>query len=399
MASGLGINSYIVVKKEATEGVAVKPDTYLEAFTVEEDQAYVQRFMTVAATTVEKNFRAVIGRNEAPKLTVKAPAQAKTLGHFLQMAYGAPTTTGPTDTSAYTHQFNVATTIPTYTVDVASKDFTSVHRYIGVKADKLGLSVGNDILEANAGLQGLRSFIVARVTTTASSGTTLVISSTDGLTLTDTITVSKGDSTNSADYSISAINVDGVTLTLGSSITGKAHTAGDRVVIKSSTPSYALGSTFTMPGASDFSIGTTIGAVAAYDAEEFSFEFTRDLEPRWAYTGTKESDRFPVALLPKAVAASTSFKWYYQDPKWIDYVRGRSPLAVSASYTGASLAGAATAYDSLTIAMPELYFDKALPKFIPGDNIVEQEMSGTPVYNASAGYTSRVTLVNGIASY
>lgn len=396
MAEAHGINAYLAGKKEATENTPVIPDTYIEAYEVEENVGYIQNYMTVAAATREKHRRATIGKNEAPTLTIKGPVQAKTIPHLLQMAYGPVSTSGPSDTSAYTHTFNVGAPV-SYSLDVATKSRSEVHRYIGNKASKLAFSFSNDVLEYELTTMAQSAFIATRVTTTASSGTALVVASTRGLVTGDTIVVSKGDSTNEAEYSIT-VNSE-TSITLGSSITGKTHSSGDRVVLKTGTPSWSVGSTFTMPGASTFSIGTSIGAVSAYDAEEFSFEFARDLEARYALTGTAESDRFPVAILPKSVAASSTFKWFYQDPKWIDYIRGRTPLAATMSCQGASLAGAASVYDSITIAMPELYFEPSVPKFIAGDNIVEQEMNGTCVYNDSAGYASRITVVNGTSSY
>lgn len=393
-----GLNSYLAIKKETTEATAVKPDVYVEALDVEIKPGYMHQVVSPVVATLEKNWRSVIDKNDAPRVTLKLAAEAKTLGYFLAATYGAPATTGPTDTSAYTHVFTPSTTVRTYTLDSASVDLAYARRVYGLRGGSIKISHDGPMAVADIELVGRGMFDVGRVTTTASSGTTLVINSTAGLTTSDTITVSFGDATNTGDYTIASVD-SGIQLTLGATISGKTHTANDRVVIKKSTPSYSLGSFFNWPGAATFSIGTAIGSVAAADAEDFTFDFMRDIDTRHAITGTAETDRDPVANLSNGVAASTSYKWYHTDPKWVDYLRARSQLAASMSYTGLSLAGAASVYDSLLIQMANLRQDTdSLPKFA-GDGTIEEEIAATCLYDSSAGYASKVTLVNAVSAY
>lgn len=392
-----GKYEYLKVKKETTAYTAVTPDTPIEFMEADLDPAIENTFLTPAVASRGKNQRLIPGKNGPVTGTVKLPVQAKTFGHPLQWTFGAPSTSGPTD-SAYTHVFtpNAAGTIPTYTADFALAGLSYVHRLIGVRGTSLKAMYADNALMADCGLTAAAAFTVARVTTTASSGTALVISSTYGLTTSDTITVSYGDGTNSADYTISSINADGVTLTLGSAITGKTHTAGDRVVIKSASASYTVGSQFTGVGGSQFYIGTAIGSVAAYDAEDYTFEFAQEIDPRFSLGGVKESDKWPYAMLPNGYEFKTSFKFYHADPKWLDYMRGRSQLATKLEATG-DLIGT-TATDLLRFELFDLRVDSYLPKY-GQDGTVEEDISATAKYDSSTGLFGRVTLLNTTASY
>lgn len=395
-----GKRAYAALKKETTAGTAVKPDVYFEMMEESINPNYENNYLAPAANTRSKMYRAVIGKNGPPTGSMKVPVQARTIGYFLTGIYGAPTTTGPTDTSAYTHSFSETATgtIPTYTLDFGYTDLSYVHRLYGVRYGNLKFGFEDNTLMADMDVQALGMFTVAQVTTTASSGTALVISSNKGITTDDTITVSYGDGTNSADYAVSAVNVDGVTLTLGAAISGKTHTAGDRVVIKTSTPSYTLGSTFTGIGGTQFAIGTTLAGVANADAEDFTFEMAQELEARHALTGIAESDRWPVANLVKGYEAKCSFNWYHSDPKWVNYLRARSQLAVKLVSTGTGLAGAATVYDTLTVNLPNLRLNSFRPP-IGSDDIIQEDIEATAVYDTSAGYVSNIVLVNAVSAY
>lgn len=395
-----GKRAYAALKKETTAGTAVKPDVYFEMMEESINPNYENNYLAPAAGTRSKTYRAVIGKNGPPTGSIKIPVQAKTIGYFLTGIYGAPTTGSATDTTAYPHTFTETATgtIPTYTLDFGYTDLSYVHRLYGVRYGNLKFGFEDNTLMADMDVQALGMFTVAQVTTTATSGTALVISATAGITTDDTITVSYGDSTNSADYTVSAVDTDGVTLTLGSAITGKTHTAGDRVVIKSSTPSYSLGSTFTGIGGTQFSIGTTLGTVAAADAEDFTFELAQELEARHALTGIAESDRWPVANLVKGYEAKCSFGWYHSDPKWVNSLRARAQLAVKVVSTGTTLAGAATVYDSLTINLPNLRLNSFRPP-IGSDDIIQEDIEATAVYDTTAGYVSSIVLVCTVAAF
>jgi hypothetical protein len=390
-----GKYEYLKVKKETTAGTAVTPDVPLEFMEADLDPNIENNFLSVAVAHRGKNQRLVAGKNGPVTGSIKLPVQAKTFGHPLQWTFGAPSTSGPTD-SAYTHVFtpNAAGTIPTYTADFALMGLGYVHRVFGMRGASLKTSYSDNALMADCGISALGAFTVARVTTTAGSGTTLVISSTQGLTTSDTITVSYGDGTNSEDLTISNINADGVTLTVSS--ISKTHTAGDRVVIKSSTASYTVGSQFSGIGGSQFYIGSAIGSVAAFDAEDYTMDFSQEIDARHALTGVKESDRWPYTALVNGYEFKTSFKFYHSDPKWIDYMRGRSQLATKLEATG-DLIGA-TATDLLRIELFDLRVDSYLPKY-GQDGTVEEDISATVKYDSSAGFFGRITLINTTATY
>jgi hypothetical protein len=390
-----GKYEYLKVKKETTAGTAVTPDVPLEFMEADLDPNIENNFLSVAVAHRGKNQRLVAGKNGPVTGSIKLPVQAKTFGHPLQWTFGAPSTSGPTD-SAYTHVFtpNAAGTIPTYTADFALMGLGYVHRVFGMRGASLKTSYSDNALMADCGISALGAFTVARVTTTAGSGTTLVISSTQGLTTSDTITVSYGDGTNSEDLTISNINADGVTLTVSS--ISKTHTAGDRVVIKSSTASYTVGSQFSGIGGSQFYIGSAIGSVAAFDAEDYTMDFSQEIDARHALTGLKESDRWPYVALVNGYEFKTSFKFYHSDPKWLDYMRGRSQLATKLEATG-DLIGA-TATDLLRIELFDLRVDSYLPKY-GQDGTVEEDISATVKYDSSAGFFGRITLINTTATY
>lgn len=390
-----GKYEYLAVKKQTAFGTYAKPDTFIEFDDADVNPGYEGKFRNVAVASRSKNGRYVKGKNGPVTGTLKLPVQSKTYGHILQMAYGAPQTSGPTD-SAYTHVFtpSAAGTLVPYTMDFALIGKGYVHRFLDMVASSIKNAYSDDYLTADVGLFGLAAFKVARVTTTASSGTALVISSTLGLTLTDTIIVSQGDGTNSEELTISNINADGVTLT--TSTISKTHIAGDRVVIKASTPSYTTGSQFTGVGGSQFYIGTTLAGVAAYDAEDFTLDFTQNLASPHALTGVKEADRWPTKVLPNDYEFKTTFKWYHDDPKWTDYARDRSQLATKLEATG-DLIGA-TATDLLRLELPDIRLDSDPFTKYGQAGTVEDELKATAKPDASNGFTGRTTLICAVAT-
>lgn len=393
-----GKRAYASLKKETASGTAVTPNVPFEFFEESINPNYENNYLAPAANIRSKMYRAVIGKNGPPTGTIKIPVQAKTIGYFLTGTYGSPSTSAPADTTAYTHTFTETATgtIPTYTIDFGYTDLSYVNRFYGVRFGNMRTMFEDNTLMAEFDVQAIGAFTVTQVTTTASSGTALVVASTAGLVTGETITVSYADTTNSADYTIT-VNSE-TSLTLGSAITGKTHTAGDRVVLKTQTPSYSVGSTFTGVGGTQFAIGLTLGTVANADAEDFTFEFAQELEARHALTGTAESDRWPVANLVKGYEAKASFKWYHSDPKWVNYLRARSQLAVQVTSTGTVLAGAATVYDSIRFDLANLRINSFRPP-IGSDDIIEDEIEATAVYDSSNAFVSRVVLVNNVSSY
>jgi len=397
-----GKRGYLAVVKETTAGTAVKPTNYGYFDAESIVTGYESDVLGPAANTRSKNYFMVPGKNAAPAGQLSMQMQPAILGHFLSGCFGSPSTSGPTDTAAYTHTFasTASGSIPTYTLDIGNTDSTYVKRYVGCQFGNYKPYIKGNVWMTDFSVMARYSFTKAKVATTASSGTTLVLDSNHGLTTSDTIYVSFKDSTNQAEYTIAAVNTNGTTLTLGSAITGVTHTAGDLVVIKKSTPSYSSASPYMQwMGGTTTSIGTTVsGASAVQRLEDFTIDFNQDLEARYAPNGTGDFSRFPATILVKGYGATMTTKFYHQDLTYLSYLRDRQDIAFVVTTSGNLISGAATTKDSVThkIAAARINpYDVNLGS----DGIIEEAITAVCATSTSDGYDVQVVLVNGTSAY
>jgi hypothetical protein len=171
---------YLALKKEATAGTPVIPDVFV-GFRSENivPSFNIQPVQTIAGER-ERNVRSVPGQIEISG-DVEFYVEPKTIGHFLRSLFGAPTTQTLSASNAYRHIFEVTDTPKTYTIDIQPADAPWVHRFFGVQESKIVLTQEDNIIKCTASLMPRKAFISSRVTTEATSGTTLALDQTSGL--------------------------------------------------------------------------------------------------------------------------------------------------------------------------------------------------------------------------
>lgn len=400
-----GKRGYGAIIRETTAGTAVKPTKYFYFESEKIASPWEVEYISPVASTRNKTALAVPGKNAAPTGQITMQVQADVIGQFLAGAFGytaATNTSGPTDTTAYTHTFSSAAsgTIPTYTVDIANVDALYVKRYYGCRFGKLKFYRPANVWMMDVELMARGMFQMAKIATTVSSGTTIVLDSNVGLTVGDAITASFGTtSTTSEALTVATVNVDGVTITVSETI-AKTHTAGEFVTIAKSAPSYPTSTTvFQWMGGTTTKIGATIGAASAVQRlYDFSVDVAQDLVPAYAPNGTSEASRFPYDVLVAGYGSTMTTRFHHQDLTYLGYLRDRTPVAFDVIATGSTVAGAATTKDTFEIMVSKFQLaphDVALGP----DGIIEEAITGTCLPDSSAGYDVQIKLINAIANY
>jgi len=115
--------------------------------------------------------------------------EEKMIGHFLRSIFGAPTTQTVVASTSYRHVFEVSNSPKTYTIDLQRADAPWVHRYFGVFFTTMEFKKEDNGIQVTITCMPRKVFQNARVTTAASSGTTLLMDQTAGIHADDTILV------------------------------------------------------------------------------------------------------------------------------------------------------------------------------------------------------------------
>jgi hypothetical protein len=142
----------------------------------------------------------------------------------------------------YTHVFGLSTTTDpnSYTLDIAKGSV--VFRYWGVQAREMGIDFADNQARIPVQISALGCLSVREI---ASVSTTTITLKTDydstpnkGFVATDVVRIMKADGSTTLDTTISTVNADGITLTLGAS--AAAYAAGDFIFLRKQTPTYTL---------------------------------------------------------------------------------------------------------------------------------------------------------------
>ncbi len=397
MAFASSLRGYGAIIKETTAGTPVKPTNYFRF----ESESIVTGYESETLPTIQNsrslNLVKAKGKNAAPTGTISLPVQMPTIGMFLTGSLGAPSSSGPVD-SVYTHEFtsNAAGTIATYTVDIGNTDLTYVRRYVGCRFGGIKFSIKNNVWYAEFTLMARYAFNSAKIAAnTTAPTTTVTLDSTHGITTSDTLTLGL-DTANEEDVTVSNVNADGITLT--TSATAKNHTAGDLVVIKSSSPSYSTAThTFEWMGGTTTKVGTTLaGAASSSIFQDFTLDMSQGLEPIYAPGGTGDFARFPVEVAVKGYGSNASTRIHHQGMEYEQYIKDRTEIALD--FYSAGLLVGTTATDLFEVQIPGLRIN---PRAVSmgGDNVLQETISGNCSYNSTSGFDIKVILKNATASY
>lgn len=324
---------YFALVKETTAGTAVKPSIYQKITSESLMASFNIQPINEIAGDRERNQKAIQGSIEMSG-DVEFYVEEKLVGHWLRSLLGAPTTQTAT-TGVYAHEFKVQNEGKTYTMDVQPADAPWVHRFFGVRVMGMNFTKEDNGIMCSASLMPTKAFILAKVTTSANSGTTLLVDQTEGLTTADTILVlDKADGyTTLAELTITSI--DSATQLTVSTI-GVQLDIGDLVVIKRAT---VTESSYTQCKPFQFSNGTTvyegddIDNVTAITKEDFEITLSNDLEARFG-SGSTEAARYPFEVLTKGYTATGKLTRFYGNEMNLARLRGNTKVGIRYLFQG-----------------------------------------------------------------
>ena len=389
---------YMGLIKEATQGVALKPDTYIEILS----ESITSSKPIVPSAPVygndSKHLHANRGQAEGPAGDITVEVEPNTIGYLLSM-FDDPATTGPTDTDAYTHTYSFPTSVTadTYTIDISIGD-DFVRRYVGCVGTGISFDIADNVWTATISLQAEFEFVATSVDTTVSSGQTLNLAQTSGVTTSDTMILSPLVSAQTEETAVSA--VDSETQLTVATITN-THTAAALATIKKSTPSFTQVSKFTWIGNTTYKEGALIGSVANVAMEQFSLNITRDVEVIHGTHSVANEERayYPTDIKLKGFEASATLQKCWVDEEQIGVYQKGAQYAAEIESTNNDLVGAASQKGSLKIQIPDMRMTEDVGYNVGQDDII-QEARTLQVYNdATAAYQLKITLINAVTAY
>lgn len=398
--SAHGKRSYVAIKKEATAGTAVIPTNFVYVEDESLKSMFKSEVVPVSANSRSENYFLVAGENEAPTGDLTIPIQADTIGYFLAAMMGAPATTGPTDTTAYTHAFTSGSsgTIGTCTIEVGNSDAGYARRYCGARVGGLRVSQKSNVWYATLTPMARYSFVNAVVVGSMLAGaTTCELDTNSGLAVGDVIKLGFLTA-NEENATLLTVNANGTTVTFNA--TSNTHADGVMVVLANRTPSYSTATPqYQWMGGTTTKYGTTLGGVAAATRfRNFNLEFAQKLVPEYNPSGTTDFSRYPRQIHVSTYGGTASFAIPHEDLTFQNYFRKRTDIALEMVTTGSVVTGASTAVDTLKFQIPKFRItDDPIP--LGGNDIVSEQIQGMFQYSTSDAFDLKVTLINAIASY
>ena len=333
--------SYGALHKESTANTPLTPNVWFELLNEDFKVNWDKTAVNTIAGNRSKNLRPVKNKVGPFKGSFETWVEPKSFGYFLNGCLGEGTVTTLTSSVAYQHIHTPANSIPAYTIDipVAGEDY--LRRFFGARIESLDFSIEDNKLKVKVSVMAQSVFQNARVITAASSGTSLEVDQTLGLTTSDSIQVLDKDnpSTVKATLTIAAI-VSETALTV--STIGASLVVGDIVVIKrQATPSYALSNELIFSGGADAYFYAGANAMQNLsqksNVEDFGLMIKNNLEARWAASGKNVKDRFPSAILLKDIEVTGKLKQFHINPANIDILRQMAQVGFRMQFLGTLL--------------------------------------------------------------
>ncbi len=299
---------YISIEPEVEEGVVVVPTNYLRIVSESLLPSFNISPVQEVAGDRERNIRSIKDQIEMSG-DIVFYVEPNMIGHFLMGVFGVPTTQELTADVAYRHIFEVTDTPKTYTIDCKVADAPWVHRFWGVKVNQLALEAFDNKIQCTASLMPRKAFITAQVTVEASSGTTLTVDQTSGLTTSDTILILDKDDCYTTVKELTITSIDSETQLTTSTIDATLE-VGDLMVIKKSTADYDQLPVVTWLGGSEVSVGDDIDNLTVEDKENFNLTYVNEVEAKYG-SGKEEISRFPTDVITKGYSGSGNLSRFY----------------------------------------------------------------------------------------
>jgi len=345
---------YLAIGEETTAGTPVKPSVYAELISEDVVAQYGRQPVTGISGKRDAKLRSV-----HDKITVEGSitfcVEPNTVGHFLQMVLGAPTTSTIASGKVYQHVFEPATTLKSYTMDIKKAGETHVRRVFGAYVDQVEINQQDNKIMCTVAIKALGIFDHARLTSDEPIGSTgYDVDQTKGLTTSDILEVRSKTAQTANIMTHSVVSASLETSVLVDS-KGVAATAGDLLFIQSSTPTYKLSDNLIWIGGSTYGVRAeddnynAIDNITEVDAEDWGVTIANTLEERHTARGVNLADRFPAAIWAKDFTAEGNFSHYYSTPEFIDDMRQKGKVATRIRHYGRTIDTNSAVSATLTI--------------------------------------------------
>jgi len=387
---------YFAIGKEVSRGVAVRPSVVLPLY----EESLVTSLNLDLDNPIMGNrfarYNHFKGQRDH-KGVLKVLGEPKTLPHLLNMLLDKGNTT--TSGGSYTHPYTLGDlSEASYTIEILKGDI--IYRYYGVEASKIIPLFEANVLKFNINVSALGQFSIAPIT---SAATTALVLSTEyddmpnkGLVVGDTLVfvkVTGGISDTYEEKVISAVNVNGTGVTVGS-LSG-TFTTGDYCYIKKQTLTPVLGEPFKWSG-TEFCFGDD--ATAALAASQTSvekgstFELINEFEDE---AGAKRSGSLdPSALVRKQGDVTIKIKKSFQDYKDFErFISVRKRALVIKLY---STIISGSIWNELRITINNMKA-KDVPLPLKTGEIIYLDQDYSPQYDTTDTQAFDVKVVNDIA--
>lgn len=321
--------SYLAVKEETTEGVAVRPNVFLPLESVElktnpnhtpDRRMYGTDFEALDLSQGERVHEG----------TIKVWGDPDTLGHFLNMFLKKGSTTGSAG-DGYTHPFTVENP-STYTIEFPKGDYAQ--RFFGVKGDELRLLFEEAKLKIEADVKAMGQVSVMKTLAALTEAVSDVVGFSQeydlepnrGLVAADQLVIEPGTA-NEEIVTIASVSANGYQITLTGAV-AKSHSAGVLVYLKKQTISrstlqkpFFYGDVQVGFAATKADAATAAASKAtATPVHEFSITFKNNL-----LAGPTTNYRDPLKLLPQFKSCDVQIKQLFTDPtqhqKWLQLIK------------------------------------------------------------------------------
>lgn len=393
---------YIAIKPEASEGVAVIPNTFLPVDSAE--------FETDLGLSADRRMQGLQwetnGLSYGPrshKGTLKFWCDPIVIGYLLDMALLLGSETG-NGTDGYTHPFTPEG-FQSYTIEIARGPYAQ--RFFGVRVNELKLMFEDGKMKCEIAVEamGMVSAQTLAANLTGASSTSVQLSQNydlfpnNGLVATDQLVIG-ADTVNEETATIQSINANGFAVTVSSAV-ANSHTAGEGIYLKAQTPSFSalpnpimFGDVLVGFGA-DASAATTAAASksTATPVHELELTFSNNL-----LAAPTTTSRSPYRLLPQQRSCVVTIKQLFSSPeqhrKWMEIEK----QAICIVAYGKVINVSTPTRNKLTWTLHKALLESDKQPLTIGEFIME-EQTYRAAYDSSDAKAITVSLVNTKASY
>lgn len=318
----------------------------------------------------------------------------------------ATATLGTYDSTVYGH----AKTMPgdstvTYSLQLNYSD--RAFRYYGVRFHGIDSFAQSDNI-ITGGCQVMAQGLLrhAKVTAAVTSGAgakSIPVDQVGGFVASDTIKVYRPSTGEFLDFSAASTKthtigtVDSANKELDITDLETSLAVGDLIVLAPQTPTYSIVDEYAWVGCSQMSIGADKDNLSTFDAQDFTMVLTNEFEERHAARGTNFEDRFPSDLLQKGLTGSGSFTLHNENEDFFRHYRDNTDQSIKLVTESDQIGSTGVNY-KLEVLYSKIQFDN-YDTNLSADDIVNEEVPFTSMYDDTAGYEVQVLLVNDIASY